>query len=139
MKKSMIIISVLALGALFVAPTAFARNGGMGYNGQCPVYSDNAGDRQAFYDNTADLRAELAADRAERAALMAGTNPDPKRVRALAEKISKQQNQLRKHAEKYNVTLMGPGMGMGQGTGYCNTTGKGMGGHRGQGGRMMNR
>ena len=139
--KKIMIVSALLLSAVLITPTAYAwYGGGMGGQGDCPVYSDNAKDRQAFYDNTEDLRANLAADQAERAAVMAGENPDPERVRALTEKIVKQQTQLRKQAGKYNVTLMGPGSGMGHGGGNCNFGGQGRngGGHHGRGGHMMN-
>ena len=58
---------------------------------------------QNFQKETTDLRAGLAADMAEMNALMAGTNPDAKRVRALSESISAKQSQLAEIARKDNI------------------------------------
>lgn len=66
---------------------------------------------QDFYEKTAPLRTALAADQAEFNALMAGTNPDPQRVRALAEKMTKAQDELRSIAGAYVDPLVEVGNG----------------------------
>jgi len=58
---------------------------------------------QAFQKDTADIRTSLAADIAEYNAVMAGTNPDAGRARALSESISAKQNQLAEAARKNNI------------------------------------
>ncbi len=82
-------------------------------------YNDEA--YQSFANDTQDLRSSISADRAELSALMAGTNPDDKRARALSEQISKSENELRSKAQQYSVSAIG-GMGYGQGWG-CGITG----------------
>lgn len=79
-------------------------------------------DQQSFFDNTAALRASLAADQAELHALMMSNDPDPKRVRALSETISKSQDELRRQSGGYPV-MMGPGgsyMAMNYGRNHMN-------------------
>jgi len=68
---------------------------------------------QTYQKDTADIRAGLAADMTELNALMAGTNPDAKRARALSESISAKQNQLVEAARKNNIKPVGNGW-------YCN-------------------
>ena len=85
--------------------------------------------QQTFFDQTATLRATLAADRAELNALIAAKSQDTKRIRTLSENISKSQDDLRLQAQKSNVPLMGPG-GMHLGM-NCDSTG--MMGNRMQG------
>lgn len=58
---------------------------------------------QSFQKETAAIRSSMAADQAELNAIMAGSNPDPKRARALAESISAKQNQLAEAASKNNI------------------------------------
>lgn len=138
--KKIMTITTMIIATAFIATSVFAWCGAGGGMGTGTVYNDNPKDRQAFYDQTADLRASLSANLAERAAIMSDDNPSPERVRALTETIAKQQDDLRKQAGKYNVTLMGAGMGMGMGNnGYCTNDGFHQN-HRGQTGKhMMNR
>ena len=63
----------------------------------------NNGAYQTFINDTQALRSSISADRAELNALMAGTNPDPQRARALSEKISNSENELRTKAQQNNV------------------------------------
>jgi len=80
---------------------------------------DNAA-YQTFQKDTADLRAGIAADTAELNALMAGTNPDAKRARALSESISAKQNQLAEAARKNNIQPSGNGWNCNGSGYYCN-------------------
>ena len=101
MKKILSLAGIIALAAI-VSTSAYAGNTGTG-NPANPM------DQQAYYDNTAALRASLAADQAELNALMKGNNPDPKRARALSESISKSQDELRRQAGSYAAPMMGHG------------------------------
>ena len=71
---------VLALSISMAAVNIFAR----GWNSN-PV-DDPAFSK--FLEETADVRKEIAVDRAELNALMAGENPDPQRVRDLTANIT---------------------------------------------------
>lgn len=118
MKKFVMALAVVAVVAL-VSANAMARgmhgwqgNGygmgyGMGYTSQVDqkAYQD-------FLDSTADLRAAVRADRAEIAAIMAGQNPDAKRVRALTENIDKNVTAIQDKAEALGLPQNG-GMGYG--------------------------
>ncbi|MDX9964826.1 periplasmic heavy metal sensor [Desulfobacter postgatei] len=97
-------------------PGAGMRGYGQRLNDQSAV---NQEDVDAFFKETQALRASLSADRAELSALMAGTNPDPKRARALSENISKTQSELRAKAQPYNISCPMGGPGYGPGEGYC--------------------
>lgn len=77
---------------------------GRGYNNQA-AYDNKA--YQTFLSETQTLRTSISADRAEFNALMAGTNPDPQKARALSEKISKSENELRAKAQEHNVAGTG--------------------------------
>lgn len=81
MKKILSLTGILVLAAMISANVYAAP-------------TDSLTDPQTAYDNTAALRAALAADRAELNALMAGQNPDPQRARVLAENISKSDDEL---------------------------------------------
>ena len=116
MKKIILTISTLLIVG-FIATSAFAwgcggYGGGMNNRGG---YNTDA--YQTFSNDTQELRSSIAADRVELDALMAGTNPDPKRARQLSEQISKSENELRTKARENNITGMGPGM-MGYGNGW---------------------
>lgn len=95
-------------------------------NGNTPV--DNEA-YQKFLDETADLRTGLAGDRAELRAVMAGTNPDPARVRTLTETIIEKQTKLNATARENNIAPMGFGRGQ-----FCDGTGprNGFGRHHGR-------
>lgn len=117
--KKVIITMAAVLMAGFLSASAHAWGcGGMygnGYHGSCY----NGRYNQAFYNETKALRSSIAADRAEIDALMAGTNPDPDRVRALSEQISRSEEELRSKARQYNVAgNMGPGMMHGYNQGW---------------------
>ncbi len=118
MKKAIIAIAmVLAAGMAFTSTNALAwgyghgpghgmRGGQMmrgnyqqGYN--AAVY--DSAEYQQFLEETRDLRASLRADHAEFQALMAGTNPDPEKVRSLTESISKKEIELSEKAKNNNV------------------------------------
>ena len=112
-------VSAYAWGCGYGSGTGM-RGHGKQMNNQPAV---NQEDVDAFLKETQALRASIAADRAELNALMAGTNPDPQKARALSENISKTRNELRAKAQQHNIS--GP-MG-GPGNGYC-----GNGHHRNQ-------
>ncbi|WP_027178436.1 Spy/CpxP family protein refolding chaperone [Maridesulfovibrio bastinii] len=73
----------------------------------------NSPEYKKFMKETRDLRTSLRGDRAEMRAIMAGTNPDSKRVRALAEDISRKEAQLADKAESSNLPVMPMGRGAG--------------------------
>ncbi len=126
MKKVITAVTAILIIGFFTA-SAFAWGcGGMYGNG---MYGNrnynqsgyNNGAYQSFANDTQALKSSISADRAELNALMANTNPDAKRTRALSEQISKSENELRAKAQQYNVSSIG-GMGYGQGWG-CGITG----------------
>lgn len=122
--KKIIIVSVIMVAAAFISNSAFAWRGmGNGHGGM--HYSANTGDQQAFYDNTTEIRAALAADRAELDAILTKDNPDSAKIKTLTADIVKQQDELRKQAVKYNVN----GMGMDFDDNYCGHNGNGHHGH----------
>ncbi|WP_147820149.1 zinc resistance protein [Salidesulfovibrio onnuriiensis] len=135
MKKSIIALAlIVAAGIAFVTTDAMAWG-----NGNCGNWGGNAYNAQTidtkayqdFMSSTQKLRADIAADRAERAAIMAGTNPDAKRVRALTEQISEKIATLNEKATALNLPPYGMGRGMGAGMG------PGMGHGRGHGRGMQ--
>lgn len=115
MKKIMLTISTLLMVGFF-ATSAFAWGCGGYGGGWNNTGGYNMGAYQTFSNDTQALRSSIAADRAELNALMAGTNPYPKRARQLSEQISKSENDLRTKAREYNIAGIGPGM-MGYGNG----------------------
>jgi hypothetical protein len=107
MNKILSLAGIIALTAI-ISTSAYAGNTGTGNPGKTM-------DQQTVYDNSAELRATLAADQAELNALMMGSNPDPKRVRTLSENISKSQDELRRQTGGYTTPMMDHGsshMGM---------------------------
>jgi Spy/CpxP family protein refolding chaperone len=130
--RSKIITAVVA-SAIIVGFTAMnASAWGWGNRGHMTGYGMMNGGgynnnvSQQFLDETQDLQTRLAADQVELNALMAGTNPDSKRVRALSESIATAQIELEK---KYRTSgngggraggnyMMGPGMMNGGYSGY---------------------
>lgn len=103
MKKITSLAGIIVLAAL-ISTSAYAVNKEI-------TNTANPANQQDFNEKTAPLRTTLAADQAEFNALMAGTNPDPQRIRALAENISKAQDELRSVAGNYAGSMMGPGAG----------------------------
>jgi len=99
MKKNILALTlVLSLGLTFSAVRAYAwygggPGGGYGPGGGNGVNVDDAGYKK-FMEETAPLRKSLAVDRAEMHALMAGTNPDQTKVRAIAERMTDNQEKL---------------------------------------------
>jgi Spy/CpxP family protein refolding chaperone len=130
MKKTITAVTTLFIVGFF-AVSAYAWGCGYGsgagnrgygnrFNNQSAV---NQEDLDAFYKDTQALRTSLFADRAELNALMAGQNPDSKKVRALSENISKTQSELRAKAQQYNISGPMGGRGYGPGPGYGNCGG----------------
>lgn len=117
MKKIILTVSIVLMVG-FMAASAYAWGcGGMhgsGHNNGMHGAGYNNDAYQSFNNNTQALRSSIAADRAELNALMASNNPDAKRVRALTEKISQSEIELRNAAQQYNMAGMGMG-GYGQG------------------------
>lgn len=126
MKKVITAVTATLIVGFFTA-SAFAwgcggmYGNGMYGNGNYNQSGYNNEAYQSFTNDTQALRSSISADRAELNALMAGTNPDAKRARALSEQISKSENELRTKAQQYNVSGIG-GRGYGQGWG-CGITG----------------
>ena len=108
MKKVITAIAATLIVGFFAA-SAYAWGCGNGYgggmhgNGHYNQSGYNNGAYQSFINDTQALRSSISADRAELNALMAGTNPDPQRARALSEKISNSENELRTKAQQNNV------------------------------------
>ena len=119
MKKVITAITATLIVGFFAA-SAYAWGCGYGYGGGMygNGYSQsgyNNGAYQSFINDTQALRSSISADRAELNALMAGANPDSKKARALSEKISQAENELRNKAQQHNFSGgMGNG-GYGQG------------------------
>jgi len=118
MKKNIIALAlVMAVGLAFVATDAMAWGygncggwGGNRYNAQS--YDTNNKVYQDFLKSTADLRAEIDADRAELAAIMASSQPDAQKVRSLTEQINKNITKLNDAAAAQNLPTYGMGRGM---------------------------
>lgn len=108
MKKTITAVAVTLIVGFFAAGAyAWGCNngygGGMHGNRHHNPSGYNDGAYQSFINDTQDLRASIAADRAELNALMAGENPDPQRARTLSERISQSEKQLRTKAHQHNV------------------------------------
>jgi hypothetical protein len=120
--------AVLLLGVL--AGQAMARGGdGKGPDGSgpgrggCPYYNTTTAspEMQKFLDATQDLRKSYSADQAELEAVMAGQNPDAKKARELAQKITDTKLAIQAKAREMKVQTGGaPGGGMMVGCGYGN-------------------
>ncbi|WP_157470107.1 hypothetical protein [Desulfobulbus elongatus] len=123
--KKMNLVAGMLFAAAVLATSAYAASAGTAVA--------NTADQQAYYDQTATLRSNLAADRAELQALINSNSPDAKRIRTLSENITRGHDELRQQAEKYNVAWMGHGgMMAGEPCGY------GPGPHGFMHGSMMN-
>jgi hypothetical protein len=135
MKKFVMALAVVSVVSLVsVNAMAWGINGCPG-NGYGPGYNATQVDQKAyqeFADSTADLRAAIHADRAEMAAIMAGQNPDAKRVRALTENIEKNATAVQAKAKELGLPQYG-GMGYGMGPGHGMRGGMGRGGMMGYG------
>jgi len=119
MKKVITAITAILIVGFFAA-SAYAWGCGYGYGGGMygNGYSQsgyNNGAYQTFINDTQALRSSISADRAELNALMAGANPDPKKARALSEKISQSENDLRNKAQQHSFSGRMGNWGYGQG------------------------
>ncbi|RJX19725.1 MAG: zinc resistance protein [Desulfobulbus sp.] len=110
------VIGVAIIGLVLSAVSAFAvgygpGGGGCGMRGWGGGYSANVNDAdyKKFLDDTAALRKTIAVDRAELDALMAGKEPDAKRVRELTATIVDNQEKVAEIAREANIS--GPGTG----------------------------
>lgn len=116
MKKSIVALAMaLSLGAGLSAVSAHAWYGG-GPGGLGPVAAADVNVDDAAYkkflEDTTQIRRSLAVDRAEMQALMAGTNPDPAKVRELAERMTDTREKLAGIAREANINVpMGSGFG----------------------------
>ncbi|XXJ19320.1 zinc resistance protein [Desulfovibrio caledoniensis] len=134
MKKFVMALAVVSVVSLVsVNAMAWGMHGWQG-NGVGPGYASQVDPKvhQEFVDSTADLRAAIRADRAEIAAIMAGQNPDAKRVRALTENIEKNATAVQAKAKELGLPQYG-GMGYGMGPGHGMRGGMGRGGMMGYG------
>lgn len=128
------IVAAIAATALIIGISAVNAsawgwgNGGNHMMGPGMMYGAgiNDAESQKFLTETKDIRVQITADRAELNALMAGQNPDSKRVRELSESIAAKQITLQEKAQDYGWgygrmngrRMMGPGM-MNGGYGPC--------------------
>ena len=120
MKKSIIALTiVLTMGLGFTAVSAFAWYcGGPGSGYGARNWSDSNGapvdaeTYKKFLDETAQLRKSIAVDRAELKAVMAGSEPDPKKVAELTGRLVDNQEALAEVARSANINA-GPGCGLG--------------------------
>ncbi len=82
----------------------------------CPLHDEMMQARDAFFEETKELRRTLMMKRSEMKALMHSTSPDPEQVSALAGELFDLKEQMRDKARKSG--LPGPAMGaMGMGHG----------------------
>lgn len=162
MKKTLAIIGILTLAAVIAVPVLAQgpgygkgrhMQGGWGGNpGDCPRYGWGSGNltdeqrsqmdalHQKFYDQTAQLRSDMWAKRAELNVLMNTSNPDLEKARALQKEISNLQAQMAQErlglvAEMRKIdpdARFGQGWGRGKGYRSCGG-GPGRGWSRGPG------
>jgi zinc resistance-associated protein len=110
MKKTILVIAATAFIALF-STQAFACywDGYWGGPAGGPTAGFNGDQHQGFYEKTAQLRQDLAEKRGEYNALMAASNPDPKRAAQLSREIATLHDQLRVQARSYNLPMSNNG------------------------------
>lgn len=114
MKRAITILMGLAVvgliaGVAFAGPWGGARGGyhngygAGGHAGPC-YYGGNAGpEHQAFLEETADLRSELAGKRGAYHALMSRENPDAKQAATLQQEMLKIREQIRAKAQTHDL------------------------------------
>ncbi|MCF8037405.1 MAG: hypothetical protein K9K62_11075 [Desulfobacteraceae bacterium] len=106
-KKALIVLALIAtVGFIATAAWAGPRGGGPwgGWGGDGPGYCANMGPQnQAFMEETADLRDELAGKRGAYQALMARENPDPERASELQREMSQIREQIRSRAQNHQA------------------------------------
>jgi zinc resistance-associated protein len=71
-----------------------------------PMAGINGGDYQGFYEKTASLRQDLAAKQGEYNALLATSNPDPKRAAELNREITTLHDELNANARSFKLPAM---------------------------------
>lgn len=145
--KTVMGVAVIALA--FTAVSAFAVGGygpgggygmgmgmgmGMGCRGGAASANVSDADYKKFMDETAPLRKTIAMDRAELDALMAGKEPDAKRVRELTASIVDNQEKVAEVARASNIDAPGPGGAGCNGPNGPNGCGGGCRGGNGPGG-----
>lgn len=105
--KSKIIIAVAATALVLGISTMNVSAHGWDNGGQMmgPGMMSGTGatnaESQKFFDETKDIRVQIAADKAELDALMSNQNPDSKRVRELTESIANNELTLQEKARAY--------------------------------------
>jgi len=104
MKKRILIVVATAFIALFSTQVfACYWDGYWGGPMGGPMAGYYGDTYQGFYDQTAQLRQDLAAKQGEYNALLAAPNPDPKRAAELSREITILHDQLRSQARAYNL------------------------------------
>lgn len=142
MKKTIAVVVVIAgmgLAGLTQAYAGWGHRGGNFYN--CPQYQEQGAPPATqvdpatrekidkFFEDTTELRKQMAMKRAEQRALMTADTPDAAAVSKVAGELFDLRNSLRQQADEAGVAgLIGPRDGFGMG-------GPGMKG--GKGGRQM--
>jgi zinc resistance-associated protein len=126
MKKTILVIAVVASITL-IGTQAFACywDGYWGGPMGGPMAGAYGTSYQGFYDQTAQLRQDLAGKQGEYNALMAKANPDPKLAADLNRQITSLHDQLRAKAQAYNMPPLGSRHGTSSGYGrmggtWCN-------------------
>ncbi|MFP3980097.1 MAG: hypothetical protein ACLFUY_01785 [Desulfobacterales bacterium] len=101
-KKALIVLALIATVGLIATAAWAGPRGGWGGGGS--GYCANMGPQnQAFMEETADLRDELAEKRGAYQALMARENPDPERASELQREMSQIREQIRAKAQNYQA------------------------------------
>jgi zinc resistance-associated protein len=121
MKKTILIIAATAFIAL-IGTQAFACYWDGYWSGPMggPMAGYSSGNYQGFYDQTAQLRQDLAAKQGEYNALLSTSNPDPKRAAELNREIAVLHDQLIAQARSYNLPPANGGyQGRMGGYGWC--------------------
>ena len=124
-KTLMMVAALMIVGLVAGAAWAGQWGGGRGGGQQGCGWADGAGAgcgfgpmSQAFADDTADLRKQLAGKRGQYHALMAGQNPDPGQAGQLRQEMFEIREQLRAKAREHNVPFGYGGRGSDGSTGY---------------------
>jgi zinc resistance-associated protein len=132
MKRQIVIAAVVAgigLAGLSQAYADWGKRGGGGNYGNCPQYQGQAWQQNqidpaaqekmdTFFNDTQDLRKEMAMKQAEKQALMRGDNPDPAALSQITGELFDLRTTMRQKAEEAGVTqFIGPMGGRGGGPG----------------------
>jgi zinc resistance-associated protein len=141
MKKTIMVLA-LVMTVAFISTNAMAwgMNGWNG-NGHNMHYNNGVNSQvnsqayQDFLNDTAKLRASIAADQVELSAIMASPSPDAKRARTVTEQMNEKIAKLNEKAAAQNLPQMGNGRYGMMGNGMM---GNGMMGNGMMGPGMMN-